>query len=99
LALAEYNKPANGGNGDGWIDNSDAVFASLRLWQDMNHNGLAEANELHPLAELGVVSISLDYKESRRRDANGNVFRYRAKVYGVQHKDLGRWAYDVFFAR
>jgi hypothetical protein len=98
-ALAVFDQAAQGGNGDGVIDNRDAVFTALRLWQDINRNGFSEPGELHPLPELGVAALALDYKESRRHDAHGNVFRYRAKVYGAEHKDLGRWAYDVFFAR
>jgi hypothetical protein len=31
LALAEYDQPASGGNGDGWLGPRDAIFASLRL--------------------------------------------------------------------
>ena len=96
LALAEFDKEANGGNEDGIVDNHDSIFSSLRLWQDVNHNGVAEGGELHTLNELNVIAFELDFKDSKRVDDAGNEFRYKGRVRDSKQASVARWAWDVF---
>jgi hypothetical protein len=97
-ALAVYDQPENGGNGDGIIDNRDQIFSSLRLWIDINHDGICQPEELHTLPSMGVYSISLDYFTSRKRDRWGNLFRYGSEVNPDESQngsEVGRITYDV----
>jgi hypothetical protein len=91
LALAPNDDDANGA-----IDEQDAIFADLRLWQDVDHDGVSQPWELHALTELGVAGISLAYVEAREADENGNSFRYRAAVYGTPGSPVGMTAWDVW---
>jgi hypothetical protein len=64
-----------------------------------NHDGLSAPEELHALPSLDVVRLRLDYKVSKRVDAHGNRFRYRAKVDDAKGSKVNRWAWDVFLVR
>jgi hypothetical protein len=95
-ALAEYDKKENGGNDDGMISSLDSIFSSLRLWQDTNHNGISEGKELRALPALGIMAMQLNYHETKRTDEHGNQFKYRARVWDSQGRQVGGWAWDVF---
>lgn len=102
LALAEFDKPENGGNGDGIIDERDTVYSHLLLWIDKNHDGISQPEELHTLRELGVFSIGLKYRREPYVDGYGNQFRYRGVLNpdpGDGKSKDGRYTYDVFFVK
>lgn len=89
-ALAVYDL-----NHDGVIDSQDEIYSRLRVWIDANHDGVAQPEELHTLAELGVERISLHYRESPRVDQYGNRFRYVAGIEDAAGPKDSR-CYDVF---
>jgi Ca2+-binding RTX toxin-like protein len=45
---------------DGVIDAKDEVFSSLRIWRDLDQDGITDAGELQTLAQAGITSISLN---------------------------------------
>jgi hypothetical protein len=83
-----------GGNGNGRIDPGDAVYSSLRLWVDRNHNGISEPDELFTLPEAGIFAIGLNYVEDDQTDQYGNEFRYRAPIWDKAGADDSK-CYDV----
>ncbi|WP_261747853.1 calcium-binding protein [Pseudomonas citronellolis] len=59
-------------NNDGVFDAKDEQFDNLRIWQDLNQDGIAQANELKSLAEHNIVAINLDSSKSSQ-NSNDNI--------------------------
>jgi hypothetical protein len=95
LALAVFDDPSQGGDGNGVIDARDAVFGKLRLWIDKNHNGISESGELKRLTDHAIVRISTKYKKSKYVDENGNEFRFRSFVWDSSGRER-EVSYDVY---
>ncbi len=98
LALAVFDQPASGGNGDGVIDKLDSIWPQLLVWIDANHDGVSQSGELHNLDALGIHSISLQYSKSPFTDVYGNQFRYKGmiNVEPGQGGTVNHTIYDVF---
>jgi len=58
-------------NGDDVVDTTDTI-GSLKVWRDLNEDGVTDAGELFSLADLGIVSISVGATEQESLFANGN---------------------------
>ncbi|MGD7322671.1 calcium-binding protein [Ralstonia pseudosolanacearum] len=58
---------------DGKIDASDSVFANLRIWRDLNQDGISQTNELTTLSANNIVSIGVNSTAVRTDLGNGNV--------------------------
>jgi len=84
-ALAIYDQPALGGNGDGVLNSSDAVWSHLRVWIDGNHNGISEPGENLPLHAFHVLSINLTSIRANQRDAAGNVHLRQGRFLREDH--------------
>ncbi len=98
IPLAEFDLPALGGDGDGWIDSDDVIYGELRLWIDRNHNGISEYDEILSLADAGVRRIRLHYLTTPLRDGHGNYLRYLSRAWIlVNGHERPTWTTDVFF--
>ena len=59
-------------NLDGKISNLDAQFAHLRLWRDLNQDGISQSGELFTLTQLNISSINVTKTANSQTLANGN---------------------------
>jgi hypothetical protein len=59
-------------NNDGQVDALDAHFADLRLWRDLNQDGISQSDEQLTLASQGIVSLSTARTTNSTLLANGN---------------------------
>lgn len=54
------------------IDALDTVYDNLRIWRDLNQDGVSQAGELSSLQDEGITSISLQSR-SVWREVDGNM--------------------------
>ncbi|WP_371864829.1 hypothetical protein [Neisseria yangbaofengii] len=66
--LAEFDT-----NSDGKVDAQDADFAKLKVWRDLNQDGVSQEGELFTLAELNIQSLDVAYQDVNTRLGNGNT--------------------------
>lgn len=69
-ALREFDD-----NKDGKIDASDIVYLKLKVWQDLNRDGVSQAEEMKSLADIGIKAINLNSTVTGAADAMGNIQR------------------------
>ena len=51
----------NNGDLNTVFDARDGLYSAVRIWRDLNQDGISQANELQTLAAAGVASIGLSY--------------------------------------
>jgi hypothetical protein len=96
-ALAQLDQPAQGGNGNGLLEAGDLMFSELRLWTDLNHDGISQPEELQPLERAKISSIDVRGRSCGQiRDAHGNDLSLRSSFTRAD----GRrgLVVDVYFA-
>ena len=104
-ALEVYDLPVLGGNGDGAITKSDAIWDSLRLWVDRDHDGASTGSEIRSLGHDKIVALDLarEHEHLVLPDGNGVMLTgsYTRRV--VQHGGANTTALlrmdDISFVR
>jgi hypothetical protein len=81
-------------NHDGRIDKNDAVYSKLRLWVDVNGDGVSQPGELKTLEEANVVSVDL-HMHDFKMEQGGNIITHVVDVVTTSGATLS--AYDVGF--
>lgn len=96
VGLAQYDARQLGGNDDGFITASDAIWPQLRVWLDINADGVSTAPEMRTLQSLGITALQTIPKIRKYIDAAGNVIPYWA--WAMQRARPGRvLMVDVYF--
>ncbi|WP_151789829.1 calcium-binding protein [Acinetobacter seifertii] len=67
-ALAEFDS-----NGDGKVNAEDMNFDQLKVWRDLNQDGVSQADELFGLTELGIQSLNLNHTNTDTALGNDNI--------------------------
>ena len=76
VGLAQYDARQLGGNDDGLITAADAIWPQLRIWVDLNADGISTYDEMHTLKSYGITALETIPKMRKYVDAAGNLIPY-----------------------
>ncbi len=71
-ALADLDANASG-VADGKFDANDVAFSSVKLWKDLNQDGISQSGELFTFAQLGIESINVSGTATNINLGGGNT--------------------------
>lgn len=100
IGLAQYDARQLGGNEDGLLTEADAIWPQLRIWLDLNADGVSTYNEMRTLRSYGITALETIPKIRKSIDAAGNVLPYWA--WATQRGKPGRGRalmVDVYFVQ
>jgi hypothetical protein len=82
-AVDENNNRIFDTNGDLVLDAQDDVWAALKIWQDLDQDGVSDEGELKTLSEWGIISIDLTYADgSAYTDHDDNISVFGNTLFG-----------------
>lgn len=74
LATNGFNALADlDSNHDGIVNDQDADFANLRIWRDLNQDGISQSSELSTLDTYQIAGINLNTTTVNTAQNNGNI--------------------------
>lgn len=83
-------------NGDGYIDAHDSKFSQLKVWRDLDSDGLSKISEVHSLTDLSIKSIA-SKPEIQNEYAKGNWIPLISS-FATENGDVREVA-DVYLSR
>src|SRR5688500_16215349 len=96
VGLAQYDARQLGGDDDGLITPADAIWPQLRIWVDLDADGVSTRDEIHTLKSSGITALETIPRIRRYVDAAGNIIPYWA--WARQRAKPGRaLMVDVYF--
>jgi len=96
VGLAQYDARQLGGNDDGLITEADAIWPQLRVWVDLDADGVSTRGELRTLRSYGITALQTIPRIRKHFDEAGNVIPYWA--WAMRNTQPGRiLMVDVFF--
>jgi hypothetical protein len=96
VGLSQYDSRSLGGNDDGLITEADAIWRQLRIWLDVNADGVSTYDEMRTLGSYGITALETIPKIRKHVDEAGNQIPYWA--WATQRTKPGRTLMvDVFF--